>query len=52
MDTTFPPRPEVADLDEVVDELIAYDAAILREAAPVTTVHAPSTPGMPTEFTD
>jgi hypothetical protein len=52
MDTTFPPRPEVTDLDEVVDELIAYDAAFLRESVPVSTVPAPRTPAMPTEFTD
>ncbi len=58
----MPPRDtEVADPDEVVDELIAYDAAALRratattQAVPVVTVRAPgrwSYGKVPEEFTD
>ncbi len=52
---------EVADPDEVVDELIAYDAAEVRratattQALPVTTVSAPGAwtfRTTPDEFTD
>ncbi|GAA4725107.1 hypothetical protein GCM10023216_14190 [Isoptericola chiayiensis] len=60
MDTTNQIRSEVADPDEVVDELIAYDAAEVRRATattqsvPVATVRRAgwsySTP--PDDFTD
>lgn len=60
MDTTNQHRSEVADPDEVVDELIAYDAAEVRRATaptqslPVMKIRPPGwtyeTP--PDEFTD
>jgi hypothetical protein len=59
---TMPPRnTEVADPDEVVDELIAFDAAALRratattQAVPVVTARAAdrwSYGRLPDEFTD
>ncbi|WP_402462148.1 hypothetical protein [Isoptericola aurantiacus] len=61
MDTTNPHRSEVVDLDEVVDELIAYDAAEVRRATattqslPVASVRprgAWSFAAPPDEFTD
>ncbi|MDO8143246.1 MULTISPECIES: hypothetical protein [Isoptericola] len=60
MDKTRSHSAEVADPDEVVDELIAYDAAEVRRAT-VTTQSVPvatvGTPGIlrhmpPEEFTD
>lgn len=61
MNTTSPHRSEVVDLDEVVDELIAYDADVVRratattQAVPIVPAPAPGawtfrTP--PDEFTD
>ncbi|WP_277208275.1 hypothetical protein [Isoptericola croceus] len=61
MNTTPLRDAEVADLDEVVDELIAYDAAALRrattatQAVPVVTVRPPGTWSygrVPDEFID
>ncbi|GAA1975516.1 hypothetical protein GCM10009718_09500 [Isoptericola halotolerans] len=59
---TMPPRDtEVADPDEVVDELIAYDAAALRRATaatqsvPLTARRGPNRwtyRNPPEEFTD
>ncbi|WP_418277949.1 hypothetical protein ACNHYB_08300 [Isoptericola jiangsuensis] len=59
MDTTNRSH-EVVDLDEVVDELIAYDAAEVRracattQAVPVVTVCPPAAAyaSLPEEFTD
>ncbi|MCK0118797.1 hypothetical protein BCE75_102394 [Isoptericola sp. CG 20/1183] len=61
MDTMPPRDTEVADPDEVVDELIAYDAAALRRAT-ATTQAVPVVPArspgrwvhgrLPDEFTD
>jgi hypothetical protein len=60
METTNQHRSEVADPDEVVDELIAYDAAEVQracattQAVPVVTVRPPGLAyaSLPEEFTD